>query len=251
MTAPDAFPGFLWAWIGLAPVIAVVLMKVTAPYGRHGGAKAGPTVPAPVGWFLMELPALAVYPLVVLLGAGPRSAVGAALLAMWLLHYGNRDLVHPWRIRAGSPLPVVILASGMFFNVLNGLVLGLGLSTWGAPGVGEVADPRFWAGLVVFLGGFALNVHSDAVLRRLRAGGNGGYRIPRDGAFRWVSSPNYLGEMVEWAGFALASWSLAGAAFAIWTAANLLPRALAHHAWYRRTFPDYPPERRAVVPFVW
>jgi 3-oxo-5-alpha-steroid 4-dehydrogenase 1 len=36
--------------------------------------------------------------------------------------------------------------------------------------------------------------------------------------------------------------------FAIWTAANLIPRGVSHHAWYRRTFADYPANRRAVIP---
>jgi hypothetical protein len=56
--------------------------------------------------------------------------------------------------------------------------------------------------------------------------------------------------MVQWAGWALATWSLAGLAFAVYTGANLAPRALAHHAWYRQRFPDYPARRRALVPFV-
>jgi len=39
--------------------------------------------------------------------------------------------------------------------------------------------------------------------------------------------------------------------FAFWTIANLLPRARANHAWYKATFPDYPPERKALFPLVW
>jgi hypothetical protein len=27
-----------------------------------------------------------------------------------------------------------------------------------------------------------------------------------------------------------------------------VPRALAHHRWYRTTFPDYPPARTAIIP---
>jgi hypothetical protein len=58
----------------------------------------------------------------------------------------------------------------------------------------------------------ALNCHSDAVLRGLRdAGGGRGYKIPHGGGFEWVSGANFLGEIVEWVGFALASWSLPGA----------------------------------------
>ena len=57
-----------------------------------------------------------------------------------------------------------------------------------------------------------------------------------------------MGEIIEWSGFALMCWNLPALSFAVWTAANLIPRALSHHAWYRRTFPDYPPGRKAVIP---
>ena len=46
------------------------------------------------------------------------------------------------------------------------------------------------------------------------------------------------------------AWSLAGLAFALYTTANLAPRAVDHHKWYRDTFPDYPTDRRALVPHV-
>ena len=64
--------------------------------------------------------------------------------------------------------------------------------------------------------------------------------MPTGGLFRYVSCPNYLGEIVEWTGFALVMGALPGFAFLAWTLANLVPRALEHHRWYRATFPDYP-----------
>ena len=69
--------------------------------------------------------------------------------------------------------------------------------------------------------------------------------------YRWISCPNYFGEIIEWIGWAIATWSLAGLAFALWTAANLVPRAYSHHQWYRESFTDYPPERKALVPRLW
>ncbi len=78
-----------------------------------------------------------------------------------------------------------------------------------------------------------------------------GYKIPRGGAFEWVSGANYFGEIVEWGGFAAAAWSLPTAAFAIFTFCNIGPRAWHHHLWYRKRFDDYPCNRRAVIPFVW
>jgi hypothetical protein len=62
-----------------------------------------------------------------------------------------------------------------------------------------------------------------------------------------VSCPNYLGEVVEWIGFAIAAGTLWPASFAAWTIANLVPRAFAHHRWYRETFEDYPKGRRAIL----
>ncbi len=104
---------------------------------------------------------------------------------------------------------------------------------------------------MIFVAGFVINRGADAALRRLRQPGDGGYRVPRGGLYRWISCPNYLGEILVWCGWALATWSLPGLAFALFTAANLAPRARAHHRWYREHFPDYPAERKALVPRLW
>ena len=41
-----------------------------------------------------------------------------------------------------------------------------------------------------------------------------------------------------------------GLAFALYTFANLAPRALSHHRWYRERFPEYPADRKAILPFL-
>jgi steroid 5-alpha reductase family enzyme len=89
------------------------------------------------------------------------------------------------------------------------------------------------------------------VLRNLRAPGDLTYHIPNRGLYRWISCPNYFGEILEWLGWAIATWSLPGLAFAIWTIANLAPRAHAHHAWYHTRFPAYPSQRKALIPYIW
>ena len=96
-----------------------------------------------------------------------------------------------------------------------------------------------------------INRLADRKLRDLRERGGSGYRIPQGGLYEWVSCPNYLGEIIEWAGWAIATWSLPGFAFAVWTIANLAPRARSHHAWYQRTFADYPVDRKALLPGIW
>jgi steroid 5-alpha reductase family enzyme len=102
----------------------------------------------------------------------------------------------------------------------------------------------------MFFSGYIINIHSDSILRGLRAKNETGYKIPGTGLFKFVSSPNYFGEILEWTGWAVATWSLPGAAFALWTIANLAPRAFANHRWYLDHFPDYPSQRKALIPFI-
>jgi 3-oxo-5-alpha-steroid 4-dehydrogenase 1 len=171
---------------------------------------------------------------------------------MWQAHYVHRAFVYPWMLRdAGRRMPWAVVAMGIAFNTVNAFINGHWLFAVSGDHNGWPADPRFALGLALFAAGFAINRWSDATLRRLRAPGESGYRIPQGGFFRWVSCPNYLGEIVEWSGWALATWSLPGLAFAVWAAANLAPRARANHRWYRERFPDYPAQRKALLPKVW
>jgi len=229
----------------------VALRVVTAPYGRHARRGWGPSLPARVGWLVMESPAPLVFAAVYLVGERRDGAVPLAFLALWQLHYLHRAFVYPLLLdRAASRMPVPVLAMAIAFNVLNGYLNARWVSEGGHYPLAWFGDPRFVIGVVLFAVGLGLNVASDAALRRLRSAGDGGYRVPRGGAFEWVSCPNYLGEILEWTGWALATWSLPGLAFAVYTSANLVPRALAHHAWYRARFPGYPSRRRALVPLV-
>lgn len=237
-------------WAALAAPVFIYSLVGTDHVGRAGGNPRGPRVAARWGWVVMELPALCVLPAVYASG-GNRHPVADLLVAAWVIHYAHRTLVWPWIVpRYSRPMPVVTCASGFVFNVINGLLNGWFLGYAAAYPREWLLDGRFMAGAVLFLIGAALNVTSDYRLARMRRQQQGRYLIPRGGIFRLLSSPNLTGELVEWIGFALMAWSLPALAFALWTAANLIPRALWRHRWYRRTFPDYPPSRRALIPGV-
>ena len=114
-----------------------------------------------------------------------------------------------------------------------------------------LTKPTSIAGAALFLTGLAINVWADSVLIGLRsASSDRTYKIPSGFLYNYVSCPNYLGEMIEWAGWALATHSLAGLAFFWYTAANLVPRALANHAWCQHKFDDYPSQRTALIPYL-
>lgn len=237
-------------WMAIAALTAMVLVRVSAPYGRYAAAR-GPLLPSWLGWVLMEAPSPLLLALLFALGdhRGPAAWV---FLGLWELHYLHRTLIYPLRRRSlGNPMPLAVALLGLSFNLVNAGTNGLWLFSLGPDrGLDWLLDARFLGGLTLFCAGAGVNLHADEILRRLRVHGQRGYRVPHGGLFRWVSCPNYLGEIVEWWGFALLTWSLSGLAFAVWTTANLLPRALSHHAWYRASFPGYPRERRALVPWV-
>ena len=241
-----------WIWTGIAVVTAAVLLRIAAPYGRHARTGWGSAIPSALGWIVMECPSPIL--MTVFFATGSRTADPAArlFLALWVGHYVYRSFIFPWLGRGRkAAMPLGIVASAILFNTVNATLNGRWLFAVGPERGGAwLLDPRCLAGLVVFVAGFAIHVRADAALRALRVPGGGGYAIPRGGLFELVSCPNYLGEVVEWTGFAILTWSPTGLSFAVWTAANLVPRAIAHHRWYRERFPEYPDRRHAIVPWL-
>jgi 3-oxo-5-alpha-steroid 4-dehydrogenase 1 len=177
----------------------------------------------------------------------------AILMSTFLLHYFNRDLIFPFRIRAGKPTPFIVWLLAAVFCVYNGYMQARYLLDEAPLDATAHLDPVFIFGMILWLAGWVINIRSDNTLISLRkpTEKKGGYKIPRGGMFEYVSAANYFGEILEWTGWAIASRSLPAVAFAIFTFANLAPRGWKHHLWYKRQFKSYPKTRRAVIPFVW
>jgi hypothetical protein len=248
----DTFYTLLWGWALLGLAVFILLLFVKAPYGRHSRKDWGPSIPNRLAWFLMEFPSLLVFILSFLFGPSGVQPVTWIFFALYVSHYTNRSLIWPWRTHtAGKLMPLVVALTAVCFNLVNGFINGYYFSAFARKYTVEwLTDARFIAGAILYVGGAFLNWWSDQILLRLRKGGKKGYFIPTGGLFRWVSCPNFLGEIVQWTGFAVMTWSPAALVFALWTFFNLVPRALAHHKWYRATFPDYPPRRKAVIPHL-
>ena len=148
-------------------------------------------------------------------------------------------------------MPLIIAFLAIVFNIVNGLINGLYFSNIGYNYPESwIASPQFIFGIIIFVFGFYINNISDSYLINLRKGHDNKYVVPQKGLFKFVSCPNFFGEIIEWLGFAIMTWSIAGLAFFLWTFFNLVPRALSHHKWYKEKFPDYPKSRKAVFPFI-
>lgn len=252
MTEAVFFHWFLIGWTALAMIIFVSLFFVSAPYGRHTRKGWGHGINSKWGWFFMECPALVAPLLFFIFGQRNQNTVAILFLVLWEVHYVQRTLVYPV-LKKKSPykMPLLVMFFALFFNACNGYLNGRFLFSLSSPYPNQwLTNPKFILGTCLFMSGFIINIHSDSILRSLRKKGDTGYKIPRGGLFKYVSSPNYFGEILEWTGWAVATWSVPGGAFALWTVANLVPRALANQNWYQKTFPDYPPKRKAIFPFV-
>ncbi len=245
---PD-FNLFIFLWLAVALAVFVVLHYVKAPYGRHTTNTWGPMVSNKWGWFFMELPALLIFPLLAIFGGRDKDVLSWILIVLWSIHYINRTLIFPFRLRTeGKKMPLVIVLSAIFFNGINGFLNGYWLGIL-APLDKSIFSWNVAAGVFLFFAGMIVNQITDSKLIALRAK-NAGYQIPRGWLFTYISCPNHFAEIVAWCAFALAAWSLPALTFAVWTICNLAPRAFSHHQWYKANFKDYPKERKALIPFL-
>lgn len=200
----------------------------------------------------MELPALVIVGYFILAKADLSNRLVLIPALLWGLHYTHRALIFPLRIRTTrKKILVLIVALAFFFNLINGTLNGYSLA-YLTPEFKPhlLSDLRLFAGTAIFLTGFVINKYHDYLLIKLRSTSGDGYKIPHGALFKYVSCPNFLGEIISWAGFALAAYNLAALSFLIWTAVNLVSRALDHHKWYIAEFPEYDRERKAIIPFI-
>jgi 3-oxo-5-alpha-steroid 4-dehydrogenase 1 len=254
MTELAFFQIILIASFIIAAGTFVTLFFVSAPYGRHIRGGWGPHLPNWLGWLLMESISAIGMLVMFVIGDAPRTVTTVIFLMMWEAHYIHRAFIYPFLLRDGKKnMPSVVTLLAVGFNLGNAYLNGRYLFHFAGDRyiAGWLLEPRFIAGAALFVIGFSINRWADNTLRDLRQPGETGYKIPHGGLYRYISCPNYFGEIVEWFGWALATWSLPGLAFAVWTFANLAPRAWSHHKWYHENFRDYPPERKALIPGIW
>ena len=249
------FNVFLIVMAVVAVVVFVALFFVDAGYGKFYDKKWGFAVNNKLGWVLMESPVFVTMLLLWLFSDRRDDLVRLAFLFLFELHYIHRSFVFPLRLRGNNLMPLSIILMGVVFNVLNAMMQG-GWIFYLSPAdyypADWLTDPRFIAGFAVFIFGMFVNISSDDIIRNLRKDGDTRHYLPKEGMFRYVTSANYFGEFVEWVGFAILTWSWAGAVFALWTFANLAPRASRIYDRYQAEFGDELDTKKTkrIIPFI-
>ena len=251
-------------------VVFVSLYFVDAGYGKMRSEKWGPSMNNKAGWLLMECPVFFVvwYEYFKAIGS-PDPVVSEAVknAPYWLFflffefHYFQRSFVFPFLLKGKSKMPFAIMILSVVWNLINGYIQGYFLfhiaptdpyysqlytSSW-------LTDPRFIIGTVIFFTGWIINMHSDYVIRHLRKPGDTNHYLPKKGMYRFVTSANYLGEITEWLGFAILTWSFAGLLFFWFSCCNLVPRANSIYHKYEEEFPDEFDRKKLkrIIPFIY
>jgi len=256
MISPETFNIFLIVMASLAVIVFVSLYFVDAGYGKFYTPKWGPSVDNHLGWFLMEAPVFVAMLLLWWFSDRRTDPVRLVFLLLFELHYFHRSFIFPLQLRGHSRMPLSIILMGVLFNTLNAFMQG-GWIFWVSPldyyPSGWLTSLPFLAGTAVFLAGMFVNIQSDNIIRHLRKPGDTAHYLPRGGMFRYVTSANYFGEFIEWVGFAILTWSWSGAVFALWTFANLAPRAARIYDMYSREFPDEldTSKTKRMIPFIY
>ena len=254
--SPDFYYSVVGVMLVLAVVVFVALHRVTAGYGMMYNRRWGPSVNNRLGWVLMEAPAFVAMLCLWLFSARRVEPAPMVMGLLFLFHYFQRSFVFPLKIKGKSRMPLAIILMGVIFNVINAYMIGGWLFYVAPEGYYPVSwlwSPLFISGVLVFVAGMAINWNSDHIIRNLRRPGDTRHYIPRGGFYRYVTSANYFGEFLEWTGYALLTWCIGGVAFAVWTFANLAPRARKIHARYVEEFGDEYTRlnRKYIIPYIY
>lgn len=168
-------------------------------------------------------------------------------------HYAHRAFVYTLlRMKVCGPTSVFgVVMSAFVFTSLNGYVMTKYSIFW-YNGTGPGSDLKLVIGVVIFFVGFAINYHSDHILLNLRKPGEVTYKVPRGGAFEWVTSANYFGEILEWVGFSVAFTNPASVGFVFNSCCNLVPRARSTFKWYQQKFPEEDwSQKKSICPILY
>ncbi len=252
----EYFNIFLLIMTIIAVIVFVALYFVTAGYGVFYNKKWGFAIPNKIGWILMESPVFIAMILLCVLSERDTNLVCLIFLILFEIHYFHRSFIFPFLIRGKSVMPLSVILMGMVFNTLNALMQGGWIFYVSPVNMYEISwltTPQFIIGTIIFFTGMIVNIHSDHIIRHLRKPGDTNHYLPKKGMFRYVTSANYFGEFVEWLGFAILTWSLSGAVFALWTFANLAPRAAKIYDNYKKEFGDELDTKKVkrILPFIY
>ena len=250
----------------------------------------GPELDEKTAWCIMESTALFMFLIFYFLfGINKLGYVPLFFLSLWVFHYINRSFIYPFFImkQKYKKFPLLLVVLGFLYLSMFSYLNAKNISSNPKYTMDWFKKPIFIIGVIIFFIGFIINVWADCKLQqnkkdnkkiddndiknkevKLYESGKFDfskmfdtniyfensekkhYHLPTGGLYNYISSPNYLGEILEWSGWAIATWSLPGLLFALGAVGCIGVRALHTHKWYEKHFENIPKDRKALIPFI-
>jgi hypothetical protein len=238
-----------------ANIILYTALAITAPLVgvaeymgwssmRYSKFRTGEGISGRTGMFLLYFAPLCAHLLATWLIWPVTNLPQQLLVAGIVFHFAKRCAESLFLHKYSGPIDVATVVQIAFFYTAISIASAYFNQTTPA-----TADGVVWLGTAVFLLGQAGNFYHHWLLARLRTQSTG-YFIPHGGWFRWVSCPHYTLELVAWLGLALITKEPFMYLTCIAMTGYLIARSLKAQAWYHERFPDYPRQRKAIIPFL-
>jgi protein-S-isoprenylcysteine O-methyltransferase len=183
----------------------------------------------------------------------------AVVILSWAWGFAEQSFAIRNRTRTGDSQEK---DKGSFLAITLSITAGLTVACLFAfSGIGAFRHPAWWeaGGALLLLAGGGIRIHAIRTLARhftSRVTLIEGHSLVRNGAYRWIRHPSYLGQILILVGFgAMLANVVALVAAPVFTTAALLlrirveERALAEH--FGQAFDEYRRETDRLVPFVW
>ena len=258
--SPSQFNAFIKIMLVVGLFVFMTLFFVQAGYGKFQKSSiiwSFFVLPNKIAWVLMECPVFIVMMIFYFnayFNNDARHISYGTLSCFYLfqLHYFQRSFIFPLLIKGKSKMPIVIMLMGAIFNTCNGILQGNWLFNISNENYYNdlFKQSSFYLGMSVYFAGMFINIHSDHVIRTLRKPGDTKHYLPQRGMYRFVTSANYLGEIIEWTGYAILTRSLSGVLFVFWSIANLVPRAFSIYNLYLKEFGTEVLKKKRIIPFI-
>ena len=220
--------------------------------------KIFPVIPSRISWIIQECPCVFITIFFIIYYYENLNYKNILVISPFLIHYIHRTFIFPFVIHSSKNNPLEITLMAFTFCFFNAIMINRSIFFL-IKDYGDEFLLNYIFGLAIFLLGIYINIHSDYSMIKQRNANqdeNNKYIIPRGFMYELISCPNYFGELTEWLGFFILSNSFSGLVFFISTFANLFPRAIQYHQWYKNKFKEEFVtdkdliQRKAIVPFL-
>lgn len=220
--------------------------------------KIFPVIPSRISWIIQECPCVFITIFFIIYYYENLNYKNILVISPFLIHYIHRTFIFPFVIHSSKNNPLEITLMAFTFCFFNAIMINRSIFCL-IKDYGDEFLLNYIFGLAIFLLGIYINIHSDYSMIKQRNANqdeNNKYIIPRGFMYELISCPNYFGELTEWLGFFILSNSFSGLVFFISTFANLFPRAIQYHQWYKNKFKEEFAtdkdliQRKAIVPFL-